>query len=310
MAQATFLRLTSSALPLGWGVLFNRRDAMRIQLPFAVLFAAVLACSMHAAPAQAQNRVFVSATGSDGNPCTFASPCRSFQHAHDTVTAGGEIDVLDPGGYGTLTINKSITIKGHGFSGISAPSATAITINAGASDRIDLNGLLIEGLGLGDDGIHFQSGAALSVENSVIRGFQSHAIEIVAPTTAAVFVSNSQLSDNIGARALHISPPTGSNSVTAILDHVALFGNDYGIDASGFFTTGTVDVTIVDCTMSNNTTQGVNGNKSIIRIKRSTITGNHFSWGDGNGGVLTSYGDNIIENNGDGNPTPPAATNK
>ena len=80
---------------------------MRNQLSFAVLVAVVCACSMHAAPAQAQ-RVFVSATGSDGNPCTFASPCRSFQHAHDLTAAGGEIDVLDPAGYGAVTITKAI----------------------------------------------------------------------------------------------------------------------------------------------------------------------------------------------------------
>src|ERR1700686_5098439 len=73
----------------------------------AIVIAAGLAFAamLSAVPAQAQ-RVFVSATGSDGNPCTFASPCRSFQHAHDVVAAGGEIDVLDPAGYGALTINK------------------------------------------------------------------------------------------------------------------------------------------------------------------------------------------------------------
>src|SRR5262245_45519587 len=87
-------------------------------------------CSFQAAPAQAQpTRVFVAAQGSDANPCTFALPCRTFQHAHDVVAANGEIDVLDPAGYGAVTISKSISIQGHGFSGISAPSGNAVTIN-------------------------------------------------------------------------------------------------------------------------------------------------------------------------------------
>src|SRR6516225_10395667 len=114
--------------------------------------ASLLALSLIPNPAQAQ-RVFVAATGSDGNPCTFASPCRSFQHAHDTAPANGEIDVLDPAGYGAVTITKAISIQGHGYSGISVASgATGITINAGSSDAITLNGLLIDGSGVGSNG--------------------------------------------------------------------------------------------------------------------------------------------------------------
>src|ERR1051325_6112709 len=94
------------------------------------------------APATAQTRV-VAAQGSDSNPCTFAAPCRTFQHAHDMVAANGEIDVLDPAGYGALTISKAISIQGHGFSGISAASGNAITINAGAND--DINGFGVSG---------------------------------------------------------------------------------------------------------------------------------------------------------------------
>src|SRR5215472_17792091 len=94
----------------------------------ALIFAAVL----NAAPAQTQPaRVFVAAQGSDSNPCTFAAPCRGFQHAHDTVAANGEIDVLDPAGYGALTINKSISIQGHGYAGIAVSSGDGITITAG-----------------------------------------------------------------------------------------------------------------------------------------------------------------------------------
>src|SRR5271169_3640458 len=109
-----------------------------------------LATALSAAPAQAQSRVFVAAQGSDGNPCTFGAPCRTFQHAHDTVAASGEIDVLDPAGYGSLTITKAISIQGHGFSGISVTTGnTAITINAGSTDAVNLNGLLIDGAGVG-----------------------------------------------------------------------------------------------------------------------------------------------------------------
>src|SRR5262245_44227067 len=108
-----------------------------LALALAMVWAHVVVAPV--TPAQAQPaRVFVSAQGSDSNSCTFAAPCRTFQHAHDMVASGGEIDVLDPAGYGSVAIGKAISIQGHGFGGISAPSGTAININANASDKINL----------------------------------------------------------------------------------------------------------------------------------------------------------------------------
>jgi hypothetical protein len=148
---------------------------MRIQPSFAVLFAVVSSWSMHASPVQAQ-RVFVSATGSDGNPCSFASPCRTFQHAHDVVPANGEIDVLDPAGYGAVNIIKSISIQGHGFSGITATAGNAININAGVI-KINLRGLLLDGAGTGTNGINFlAAGGILSIQDCQIRNFAGDGI--------------------------------------------------------------------------------------------------------------------------------------
>ena len=133
--------------------------------------AALLALAVGNLAAQAQSRVFVAAQGSDGNPCTFAAPCRTFQHAHDTVAAGGEIDVLDPAGYGQLTISKSISIQGHNFAGLSVPSGNGITINAGSSDKISVRGLLIDGVGSGSSGVLFNTGGSLDVRECLIRNF-------------------------------------------------------------------------------------------------------------------------------------------
>src|SRR5262245_29194111 len=113
-----------------------------LRIGLSVITASLLALTINAGPAQAQPaRVFVAAQGSDANPCTFALPCRTFQRGHDVVAAGGEIDVLDPAGYGALTITKAISIQGHDFAGITVPSGTGITINAGATDKISLRGL-------------------------------------------------------------------------------------------------------------------------------------------------------------------------
>ena len=113
----------------------------------------VLTAMLSSAPASAQNtRSFVSAqSGSDSNNCTRLSPCRTFAVAFTNTVAGGEINTLDPGGYDPLTITHAISIvSGLGEAGVLVPSGgTGITINAGASDIINLRGLIIEGAGVG-----------------------------------------------------------------------------------------------------------------------------------------------------------------
>jgi hypothetical protein len=130
------------------------------------LFPALIT-TMSATPAQAQaTRTFVSAqSGSDSNPCSRSLPCRTFAFAITLTNAGGEINTLDPGGYGTVTITKSISIVSPlGEAGVLVPSGgTGITISAGANDTINLRGLIIEGGSLGAVGIKFNSGQALTI---------------------------------------------------------------------------------------------------------------------------------------------------
>ena len=183
------------------------------------LFATALACLLHAVPAQAQPiRVFVALTGADANPCTFALPCKSAQHAHDVVAAGGEMRMLDPGSYGLITITKAISILGNGHGGIAASNgATAITINAGATDKISLRGLVIEGFGTGQTGIVFNAGASLTVQDSVIRNFAGDGIDFLPSLNqfpviiaASLVVSNTVVSENGGDGVLMKPPSFGS----------------------------------------------------------------------------------------------------
>jgi hypothetical protein len=294
---------------------------MRTQLSFAVLFVAVFA----SVPAQAQ-RVFVSATGSDGNPCSFASPCRSFQHAHNVAPAGGEINVLDPAGYGAVTITKAISIQGHGFSGITVASGgIGITINASSTDAVHLNGLLIEGDHAGNNGILFNSGASLTVENSIVRNMTNDglAFESTATTSQTLAVSNSYINDN-GGYGIYIS--TGnSGAVMAVIDRTGLYGDAVG----GLFVFGTPGVTgsptvaVTDsiaanggcgfCVLSdssgptsnlslthalsegNATGVSADGVHGFIWLAQSTITGNLRSFFASPGGsTIFTYLDNYI----------------
>jgi hypothetical protein len=196
-----------------------------IRIVSSFFAAALLTLSLGAGAAHAQTRVFVAAQGSDSNPCTFAAPCRTFQHAHDTVAAGGEIDVLDPAGYGAVTITKAISIQGHEFSGVSVNSGDCITINAGNADKINLNGLLIEGNGTGSNGIVFNSGGSLIVENSLVRNLTGSGLVATASTPLAltISVSNSYFTDAGVAGISAVTQSTGP--VQMVIERVGLFHN-------------------------------------------------------------------------------------
>src|SRR5450631_2703673 len=185
-----------------------------------------LAVALPAVSAQAQNaRSFVSGHGSDAAACTLAAPCRTLAHAFSLTNAGGEIDVLDPAGYGALTINKAISIvnDGVGTAGVIVPSSgIGITVNAGSSDAVSLRGLSIEGGGVGATGIKFNSGASLTVENCVIRHMTADGIDFFSTTaTSALTVSNSLLADN-GGNGIELLP---TGSATAVLNRVEVNNN-------------------------------------------------------------------------------------
>ena len=147
-----------------------------------ILVAAVLGLMASlTAPADAQAllmRTWVSGVGSDGNPCTRTAPCLTFAGAYGKTAAFGEINCLDPGSFGELTIQKSITISCEtGTAGILVPgSDTGITVAVAATDVVYLRGLDIErGSALGSDaplGIFIIGGGTVHIEKCLIRGLQ------------------------------------------------------------------------------------------------------------------------------------------
>src|SRR5215469_13230218 len=139
----------------------------------AVLSTATLLATIASTGAYAlANRTFVSGSGNDANPCSLGAPCRSFAGAIAQTSPGGEIAVLDTAGYGQVTITKAVSIVNEEGveAGITVTSGDGITINAGATDVVNLRGLTIVG-GSGSHGITLNSGAALNIQNCVVRGF-------------------------------------------------------------------------------------------------------------------------------------------
>lgn len=123
------------------------RRRLRRLAPVLPLVLGLAAVPVIAAPAQAQaQRTWVSGVGDDANPCSRTSPCKTFAGAISKTAAGGAINVLDPGGFGAVTITKSITIDGSGsFGSISNLGTTAVIINAPGDADVILRGLDIIG---------------------------------------------------------------------------------------------------------------------------------------------------------------------
>src|SRR3984893_16138035 len=118
------------------------------------IFLGFLTPMLASAPAHAQaTRTWVSGVGDDANPCSRTAPCKTFAGSISKTAVGGEINCLDPGGFGALTITKSITISCQiGTAGVLVSGTNGIVVAAGANDVVFLKGLDFEGIGSGLSG--------------------------------------------------------------------------------------------------------------------------------------------------------------
>jgi hypothetical protein len=269
-------------------------------------FAALLLVGLWSGVAQAQaSRTWVSGVGDDANPCSRTAPCKTFAGAISKTAAGGEIDALDPAGFGAVTITKAITIDGGGgqVASVLAASANGFNVNAGPTDAVILRNLRINGFsGAGLNGVQYNSGGALHIENCDIFGFSQNGI-LVATTqaNATLFVNDTFLQDN--GNGVEIAP-TGGN-VRSMLNRVRANGNS----GFGFYNNPSgagAGTSITDSSaVVNGTGVGMTGgtlwlgNDVIIR----NGTGVAFS-----GGTLSSYKNNMIDGNPGGDGTPITGT--
>jgi len=289
-------------------------------------FVIVAAIAMFAAlPAAAQaTRTWVSGVGDDANPCSRTAPCKTFAGAISKTATGGEINVLDPGGFGAVTITKSISIISEKFeAGVLVSGTNGIIINAPTTSIVILRGLDIEGLGTGLNGINFLNGGSLTVEDCTINNFAQKGINF-APTTAGtnhLFVSNTVIRNNANAAnggAIFIKPGVGVSAVGTITN-VRMEKNKFAIRvedrtkltvkdsisasnaAFGFlaFSTGPdARMTLSNCSIFGNSI-GIRaeGSGSKVLITGCSITGNDTGLSLFNLGVISSWGNNYVSGN-------------
>jgi len=242
-----------------------------------VLAAILFLGSVTVAQAQA-TRTWVSGVGDDVNPCSRTAPCKTFAGAISKTAAGGEINAIDPGGYGAVTITKSITIDGGGtFASILAAGTNGIIVNAAASDIVTIRNVSIDGANTGINGIRFLAGGALHIEKCEIFGFAGRGIDAEPTGGSTMYVLDTVLRNNDGGGIL-IKPGV---YLGTSLDKVRLDGNFYGVRAEN-----NANVTIRDSIAAGNSTHGFHafstGAGILINLENSTATNN------GGGGVTTS----------------------
>jgi hypothetical protein len=280
------------------------------------LFAIVAAFTvplMASAPAHAQaNRTWVSGVGDDLNPCSRTAPCKTFAGAISKTAPGGEINCLDPGGFGGVTITKSMTIACEGTIGaILAANTTGIIINAAASDRIVLKNLSINGGPLnqpGINGIRVLSAASLHVEDCNIFDFTAASpngfgIKVETAANFHLLVTRTSIFNN-GASGttgggILIKPTGGITNGT--LSKVVIDRNVTGLALDGFGGTTGINLTVRDSTISGNFVTGALVTSTIgsnLLIDRSTISNNGTGLLAANAGATIRVGSSSLSSNG------------
>jgi hypothetical protein len=284
--------------------------------------ASFLLLALYGPSALGQQRTFVSGLGNDANPCNRAAPCRTFTQALSMTNAGGEVVVLDSAGYGAFAITQAVTVQAPPgvYAGISVFSGDGITISAGGTDTVILRGLTVNNQGSNGDGIAFNTGGTLHVENCVVSGFASGRGLLIGGAGTLEVKDSIVRSSGVGIQAT-----ASSGTAAASIDHVRLEGNNVGIFAedrakvtvtnslasnngTGFEALSNslaVELNIDTCVVTSSSNFGgifassMSNGVATVRVSNSTVTGNTVGlFKQGSAAVLLSRGDNTVEGNG------------
>jgi hypothetical protein len=261
---------------------------MRRSLFFIFFGIALCFCAMTSAAQAQATRTWVSGTGDDANPCSRTAPCKTFPGAYSRTAVGGEIDVLDPGGFGTISIGHALTIDGGGgvVASILASSTSGVNVNAAAGDKVILRNIMINGISQssfpGTSGIIFNSGGTLIVDHCYIQNFGTNGITFQPTNASALVVLNTQL-ENFGNDGIIISTAAaagGVNRATVRNSNIvaaAHNGVEIGVNSR---------VELFTITSSNNGLDGVlsNGSNINVGVDEAELSNNGFNGVHSQGG--------------------------
>jgi hypothetical protein len=221
------------------------------------------------APASAQaTRTWISGVGDDANPCSRTAPCKTFAGAVSKTAAQGEVNCIDPGGFGAVTITKSITLSCEGVTGgVLVAQTNGIVVNAAPGDVVRIRGLDIEGLSTiasgSFNGILFSGGGTLHVSNTRINGFgvntnEGFGISFTPNSNAALIIDNVELTrhgsaiNGLTSGAVLIKPAAGVTAAATISNSVIANSGNVAVRADISGNAGAVvSLTIAHSVLSN-----------------------------------------------------------
>ena len=283
---------------------------MNRSLIVAVAVAGTALALATTASAQA-TRTWVSGVGDDVNPCSRTAPCKTFAGAISKTAAGGVINALDPGGYGAVTITKSITLDGGGMlASVLVSSTNAIIINAASTDEVILRHLDIEGLGNGLAGVRVLSAGTVHMDDVTITDFSGRCIDVQPSGSSMLYVTSTHLNACAGgglylqnARATvsglsvensQYGVRVGPNGL-ATVKHSAASGGSMGFAAAN---DPSAVLNLEDSLTTNNDYGIVAGQGATVRCSRVGVLSNRVV-GVFNDGMstLVSFGNNMVVGN-------------
>ena len=295
-----------------------------------ILIALVALLMAGAVSAQA-TRTWVSGVGDDVNPCSRTAPCKTFAGAISKTAAGGEISVLDPGGFGSLTITKSITLQGDGdLASILNSNTSGVIVNCPTACTVGLRNIRLNGAGttIGTFGVRVLAATKVTLEDVVI---ETSSIGVEVATSAATQVSLLRttirnVADTAGEAAIRIAPTASSVMLTVNDSHIDSLQRGVLVAPIG---TGSAELYVRDSTLSGGAQDaiallpaapspgpvisvfidnsritdfgaaGINasGGNTLVRLSDSTISGNATGVTRSNNAVIQSFGNNRIVGN-------------
>jgi hypothetical protein len=264
-------------------------------------FAVVIAVLAFASLANAQaTRTWVSGVGDDANPCSRTAPCKTWAGAISKTALGGEIDALDPGGFGTVNITKAMTIDGSGtFASILNSSTNGINVNAGANDVVTIRGISIQGASQGVSpgvtGIKWNTGKELNVINCIILNQSQNGLQVTLGANGFLYVKNTIFKNCAGSG---LTATTSSGQIKGAI-------RDCSFTECGTGLTALVNsrISADTCGFYNNTGAGVvaDGNVGVANVSNSSIYNNGGAGVTGqNSGIVRINNCDIIQNGGQG----------
>jgi len=215
-------------------------------------------------------RTWVSGVGDDANPCSRTAPCKTFAGAISKTAAGGEISVLDPGGFGALTITKGITLDGTGTLGSILNSGTnGIVVNAAVTDNVILRNIQIDGAGTGTNGIRVLQAKSVRLEDVTIFGQSQRGIDIQPNSFVNVALIRTRIHNSGGIGVVAQGGATPGVVKLSIIDSAIDGGGSHGL----WVTNGNT-ATVQNSLFAHNTLAGVIADGSNTRV---TISHSNFS---------------------------------